>query len=79
MCHDQTISASPPGSELLLRARQVAERLDVHVSTVYRLADSGRLRAHRIGEGRLRKRGLRIPESAVDELLRASLVGQPTP
>lgn len=58
-----------PTPEKLLRAKDVAEFLDVHVSTVYRLADSGRLRAHRLGEGRLRKRGLRIPESAVSELL----------
>jgi excisionase family DNA binding protein len=58
-----------PTPEKMLRAKDVADRLDVHVSTVYRLADSGRLRAHRIGEGRLRKRGLRIPESAVAELL----------
>jgi excisionase family DNA binding protein len=53
----------------MLRAKDVADRLDVHVSTVYRLAESGSLRAHRIGEGRLRKRGLRTPESAVSELL----------
>lgn len=59
---------------LMLRAKQVAERLDVHVSTVYRLADSGALRAHRIGEGRLRKRGLRIPESAVQAYLNDSLI-----
>jgi excisionase family DNA binding protein len=55
--------------ERLLRAKEVADRLSVHVSTVYRLADSGRLRSHRIGEGRLRKRGLRIPESAIAALL----------
>lgn len=73
MCQDQTAPAQP--SDELLRARQVAARLSVHVSTVYRLADSGRLRAHRIGEGRLRKRGLRIPESAVSEFLRASEIG----
>lgn len=69
MCHESPASASTAPAERLLRAQQVADRLDVHVSTIYRLADSGRLRAHRIGEGRLRKRGLRIPESAVDEFL----------
>lgn len=58
-----------PTPEKFLKAKDVAEFLDVHVSTVYRLADSGRLRAHRLGEGRLKKRGLRIPESAVSELL----------
>ncbi|MGW3427968.1 helix-turn-helix domain-containing protein [Streptomyces melanosporofaciens] len=60
-------SHAPP--EKMLHAREVADRLSVHVSTVYRLADSGRLRAHRIGGGLRRKRGLRIPESAVAELL----------
>ncbi len=63
---------TPP--ERLLRAQEVADRLNVHVSTVYRLADSGRLRAHRIGEGRLRKRGLRVPESAVTDYLAHSLI-----
>ena len=62
----QETSTTP---EKFLKAKDVAEFLDVHVSTVYRLADSGRLRAHRLGEGRLKKRGLRIPESAVSELL----------
>jgi excisionase family DNA binding protein len=62
----QETSSTP---EKFLKAKDVAEFLDVHVSTVYRLADSGRLRAHRLGEGRLKKRGLRIPESAVSELL----------
>lgn len=75
MCNDEIVPATPTApAEKFLRAHQVAERLDVHISTVYRLADSGRLRAHRIGEGRLRKRGLRIPESAVDAFLRASLI-----
>lgn len=76
MCHDQT--APPPATasvdEPLLRAREVAERLNLHVSTIYRLADSGQIRAHRLGEGRLRKRGLRIPESAVTEYLTASKI-----
>lgn len=75
MSNDRTAPTTVPAAdEPFLRAQQVADRLDVHVSTVYRLADSGRLRAHRIGEGRLRKRGLRIPESAVAEFLRASLI-----
>lgn len=66
MCHEKS------ESDEMLRAAVVAGILDVHVSTVYRLAESGRLRAHRIGEGRLRKRGLRIPRSAVTEFLRDS-------
>lgn len=70
MCHDPTVPTTVPDpDEPFLRAQQVADRLNVHVSTIYRLADSGRLRAHRIGEGRLRKRGLRIPESAIAEFL----------
>ncbi|MER7905405.1 helix-turn-helix domain-containing protein [Streptomyces sp. NPDC095614] len=67
-----TQTAAPP--ERFLRAQEVADWLNVHVSTVYRLADSGRLRAHRLGEGRLRKRGLRVPESAVTEYLAGSIV-----
>lgn len=79
MCHDPTApTTAPAADEPFLRAHQVAVRLDVHVSTVYRLADSGRLRAHRIGEGRLRKRGLRIPESAVTEFLEASRISPET-
>lgn len=76
MCHDQTgpPPVIAPVDEPMLRAREVAERLRLHVSTIYRLADSGQIRAHRLGEGRLRKRGLRIPESAVIEYLDASLI-----
>lgn len=73
MCHEAPAVEDVP-AEPMLRAKQVAERLDVHVSTVYRLADSGALRAHRIGEGRLRKRGLRIPASAVEAYLNDSLI-----
>lgn len=73
MCHEAPAVEDVP-AEPMLRAKQVAERLDVHVSTVYRLADSGALRAYRIGEGRLRKRGLRIPESAVQTYLNDSLI-----
>lgn len=73
MCREAPAVEDEP-AEPMLRAKQVAERLDVHVSTVYRLADSGALRAHRIGEGRLRKRGLRIPASAVAAYLNDSLI-----
>jgi excisionase family DNA binding protein len=58
----------------LLKAGEVAQRLKVHVTTVYRLAGSGRLRSHHIGQGTIRRRGLRIPESAVAEFLRESAV-----
>lgn len=76
MCHEASAVEDAP-AEPMLRAKQVAERLDIHVSTVYRLADSGALRAHRIGEGRLRKRGLRIPASAVEAYLNDSLITPP--
>lgn len=69
MCHEVTDTA-----EVLLSVKAVARRLNVHISTVYRLAESGRLRAHRIGEGQTRPRGLRIPETSVDEYLDASQV-----
>ncbi|MFE1451977.1 helix-turn-helix domain-containing protein [Streptomyces olivaceoviridis] len=61
-------------TDVFLKAPEVAGRLKVHVTTVYRLARSGRLRAHHIGQGTVRRRGLRIPESAVEEFLRDSAV-----
>lgn len=63
-----------PAVDELLTAEQVAEVLKVHVTTVYRLATSGRLRAHRIGEGATSPRGLRVPQSALTAFLDASLV-----
>lgn len=73
MCHEPhaTTDVAPPDpTDPLLRVADVAKKLNVHVSTVYRLADSGRLRAHALGGGMHRRRGLRIPASAVDALLR---------
>ncbi|MFF4791875.1 helix-turn-helix domain-containing protein [Streptomyces sp. NPDC001276] len=58
----------------LLTAEQVADALKVHITTVYRLATSGRIRAHRIGEGTTSPRGLRIPRSALQDFLNASLI-----
>ncbi|WP_406078701.1 helix-turn-helix domain-containing protein [[Kitasatospora] papulosa] len=58
----------------LLTADQVAALFKVHVTTVYRLATSGRLRAHRIGEGEVSRRGLRIPRSAVNEYLNGTII-----
>lgn len=66
-----------PASELLT-AEQVASVLKVHVTTVYRLATSGRLRAHRIGEGSTSPRGLRIPRQSVTDFLNATEI-PPTP
>ncbi|RCH70489.1 helix-turn-helix domain-containing protein [Streptomyces sp. SDr-06] len=64
----------PPQAEQFHTAGQLARRLTVHVSTIYRLIDNGDLRAHRIGGGSVRRRGLRIPESAVVEYLHKSRV-----
>jgi excisionase family DNA binding protein len=47
----------------LLTVREVAEMMRVSKMTVYRLIDSGDLRAKRIG------RGFRIPEKAVVDYL----------
>lgn len=62
----------PPGAagaDELLDAKQVAERLRVHIATVYRLAESGRLKAMRLGVGEKRRRGFRCWASAVDAYL----------
>jgi excisionase family DNA binding protein len=61
-------------TDVMLKAPEVAQQLKVHVTTVYRLTRSGRLRAHHIGQGTIRRRGLRIPASAVAEFLRESSV-----
>lgn len=58
----------------LLTADEVAVLFKVHVTTVYRLATSGRLRAHRIGEGEVSRRGLRIPQSAVTDYLNGTVI-----
>lgn len=60
---------NPPGADELLDARQVADRLRVHVATVYRLAEAGRLKAMRLGSGEKRRRGFRCWSSAVDAYL----------
>lgn len=57
-----------------LNATEVALRLRVSRSTVYNLIASGRLAAHCNGGGKVRPRGLRIPESAVTAYLAGSLV-----
>lgn len=57
-----------------LNAAEVATRLDVSRSTVYNLIASGQLPAHCMGGGKIRPRGLRIPESAVTAYLNGSLV-----
>jgi len=59
-----------------LNAMEVADRLRVSRSTVYNLIASGRLTAYRNGGGKVRPRGVRIPESAVDAYLNGSLIAQ---
>ena len=69
-------SPAPPRLETdaLLPIAVVADLLNVHVSTVYRLVDSGRLQAHALGEGKVRRRGLRVWRSSVDALLTSTAV-----
>jgi excisionase family DNA binding protein len=47
----------------LLRVAAVAKRLDVHVSTVYRLVESGALKALRVGKS------IRIRAESLDAYL----------
>lgn len=60
--------------EKLLAAADVAAALNLSLTAVYRLARSGDLRSHRLGKGKVRPRGLRIPESAVTEYLDGSTI-----
>lgn len=57
-----------------LKPVEVADLLDVHPSTVYRLIASGRIRAMQRGSGTKRRTGLKIPQSSVVEYLRGSQV-----
>jgi excisionase family DNA binding protein len=66
-------AAAQSGDEQLLEAAEVAIKLRVSLSTVYRLARAGELRSHRFGKGVIRPRGLRIPESAVTDYLHSSV------
>jgi excisionase family DNA binding protein len=65
----------PPPTDDLLRVSEVAGILRLHVSSVYRLVDSGRLNAHALGDGKVRRRGIRIWRSSVDALLQESRLG----
>ena len=56
----------------MYRVKEVAELLVVHVSTVYRLAESGRLHSVRVGFG---KGALRVPAESLDEYLRSLGMG----
>ncbi|MFF7308137.1 helix-turn-helix domain-containing protein [Streptomyces sp. NPDC008137] len=57
-----------------LKPAEVAEYLDVHPATVYRLIANGQLRTIRVGSGTKRRTGLKVPQSAVVEYLRGSKV-----
>lgn len=68
----------PEAAPAWLTTKQVAARLYVSTSTVLRLVDAGCLPgAINVGRGTVRRRGLRIPESAVAEYLKGSVV-EPT-
>jgi len=72
------MSHEAPAAEIVatefLNAAEVAIRLRVSRSTVYNLIASGRLAAHCMGGGKVRPRGLRVPESAVVEYLSSSAI-----
>lgn len=53
-----------------LKPADVAEILDVHVATVYRMINAKRLRTLAVGSGTKRRAGLKIPQAAVVEYLR---------
>ncbi|MFH8867131.1 helix-turn-helix domain-containing protein [Streptomyces griseus] len=67
-----TRSHEPTPGDELLTAKQIAEIMKVHVATVYRLADSGQLRAMRFGRGESRRRGFRCWKSVVLDFMRDS-------
>ena len=76
-----TAQAPVPNSGRMLAAAEVAQLLNLSLTAVYRLARSGALESHRHGQGSIRPRGLRFPESAVAEHLNRSRVrtsDQPT-
>lgn len=60
-------------AERMLEAAEVAEKLNLSLTAVYRLVRSGVIRSHRHGQGKVRPRGVRIPESAVAEYLAPSI------
>lgn len=63
---------APNQADELLNARQAAALMKVHVATVYRLAESGLLKAMRLGVGEKRRRGFRCWKSSVDEYMQGS-------
>lgn len=58
-----------------LTSGQVAERLKVSRSTVIRLVNAGRLPGSiQVGIGQHRRRGVRIPETAITAYVAANLI-----
>lgn len=57
----------------MFRVKAVAELLDVHVSTVYRLVESERLHSVRVGFG---KGAVRIPAESLNAYLESLGLGQ---
>lgn len=55
-----------------LKPADVAQMLDVHVATVYRLINAKRLRTVSVGSGTKRRTGLKIPQASVLSYLRES-------
>lgn len=55
-----------------LKPADVAQMLDVHVATVYRLINAKRLRTLSVGSGTKRRTGVKIPQSSVLDYLRES-------
>lgn len=72
MSHKARATDNVANAPQFLNAIEVAQRLRISRSTVYNLIASGRLTAHRNGGGKIRPRGVRIPEAAVEAFLRTS-------
>lgn len=60
----------------MLRVKAVAEIFDVSVATIYRAIESGKLEAHRFGEG---SDAIRVPEDAVEQYRASCRVGAGSP
>lgn len=59
---------------MLLKPKQVSDRLNVSLSTVYGLVESGRLGCHRIGQGR---GAIRVSEDDLRAYLQSCHSGVP--